>query len=57
MSRKVNKTQDLFSAMDFEDNAVVEKNEKSLDIYLYMTYLFYNLANAKFKWEFIFLKV
>ena len=28
MSRKVNKTQDLFSAMDFEDNAVVEKISK-----------------------------
>ncbi len=31
MSKKVNKTQDLFLAMDFEDNSVVEKsNEKIL---------------------------
>ena len=30
MSRKVNKTQDLFSAMDFEDNAVVEKSQKEI---------------------------
>ena len=31
MSKKVNKTQDLFSVMEFEDNSVVEKsNEKIL---------------------------
>ena len=30
MSRKVNITQDLFSAMDFEDNAVVEKSQKEI---------------------------
>ena len=30
MSRKVNKTQDLFSAMDFEDNTVVEKSQKEI---------------------------
>ena len=47
MSRKANKMQDLFSAVEFEDNSVVEKNEKSLAIYLCMIYLFYNLANAK----------
>ena len=31
MSKKVNKTQDLFSVIEFEDNSVVEKsNEKIL---------------------------
>ena len=30
MSRKANKMQDLFSAVEFEDNSVVEKNNEKI---------------------------